>query len=285
MVRVELIKAFSMNNQGGNPAGVVIDADTLSGSQMQEIAAEVGYSETAFVQSSDIANYKVRFFTPNAEVDLCGHATIATFSSMALKGLLKPGHITQETKAGVLKLDIKEDQTVIMEQAKPAFYEMPNEEEVLRSLGLSLGARHETLHLQIVSTGLKDLFIPLKSKAYLSGIKPDFARIREISRKLDVTGYHVFVLDAPDGYTASCRNFAPLYDIPEESATGTSSGALASYLWKHKIVESPDMTFIQGVDMGSPSEIRAQLVITDGEIQEVWVGGRAHTTGVKEIEK
>ena len=91
------------------------------------------------------------------------------------------------------------------------------------------------------------------------------------------------MLDAPEGYTAACRNFAPLYDIPEESATGTSSGALASYLWKHKAVDSPEMRFIQGVEMGSPSQINAKLIVNDEEILEVWVGGKAHSTGVKEL--
>lgn len=283
MIKVELVRAFSNEGQGGNPAGVVFNADSLSEDKMQETAAEVGYSETAFVLPSETADYRVRFFTPNSEVDLCGHATIATFSTMLTKGMVQPGLITQETKAGLLKLDLKEDQTVIMQQAKPEFFGMPDDEEILRSLGLSLDAKHETLQVQIVSTGLRDLFIPLKSSAHLAGINPDFARIKEISRKHDVSGYHVFVLDAPEGYTAACRNFAPLYDIPEESATGTSSGALASYLWKHKAVESLEMKFIQGVEMGSPSQINAKLVVEGDEIIEVWVGGKAHSTGTKEI--
>lgn len=284
MIKVELVKAFSKEGKGGNPAGVVFDAKELTEAKMQEIAERVGYSETAFVLPSESADYRVRFFTPNAEVDLCGHATIATFSTMLAKGLVQPGMITQETKAGLLKLDLKEDQSVIMEQAQPEFFEKPDSEEILRSLGLSLDAKHESLPIQIVSTGLRDLFVPLRSKAHLAGIKADFARIREISKKLDVTGYHVFVLDAPEGYTAACRNFAPLYDIPEESATGTSSGALAAYLWTHKAVEGIEMKFIQGVEMGSPSEIQARLVIDGSSITEVWVGGKAHVTGERELE-
>ena len=284
MIKVQLVKAFSKDNKGGNPAGVVFNADNLSEQTMQAVAKTVGYSETAFVLPSSSADYQVRFFTPNAEVDLCGHATIATFSTMLAKGLLSPGLITQETKAGLLKLDLKEDHSVIMEQANPEFFEKPDSEEILRSLGLSLDAKHESLPIQIVSTGLRDLFVPLRSKAYLAGIKADFARIKEISKKLDVTGYHVFVLDAPAPYTAACRNFAPLYDIPEESATGTSSGALAAYLWTHKAVQSPEMKFIQGVEMGSPSEIQAHLLVNGDAITQVWVGGIAHVTGEKDLE-
>lgn len=284
MVRVELLSAFSKEGMGGNPAGVVFDASGLTDEEMQRVAAEIGYSETAFVLPSDVAEYKVRFFTPNAEVDLCGHATIATFSAMLSTGRVEPGLISQETKAGCLKLELKSDTSVIMEQTKPEFFEMPDEQEVLRSLGLSLGAKHESLPLQIVSTGLRDLFVPLKSSAHLAGIKADFARIREISKKLDVTGYHVFVLDAPEGYDAACRNFAPLYDIPEEAATGTSSGALASYLWKHGAARGLNMRFVQGVEMGSPSEITARLEISSDAITGVWVGGKAELKGSKEID-
>ncbi len=99
-----------------------------------------------------------------------------------------------------------------------------------------------------------------------------------------MSGYHVFTLDAPEGFTAACRNFAPLFDIPEESATGTSSGALASYLWKHGAVNETDMKFIQGVEMGSPSEISAKLFVDGQDIQEVWVGGKAHSLGLMEVD-
>lgn len=215
---------------------------------------------------------------------MCGHATIATFSAMLQSGRVEPGCIHQETKAGLLGLELGTDGSVIMEQTRPVFHEMPEEEEVLRSLGLSLSAKHENLPIQIVSTGLRDLFIPLQSAAHLSGIKADFSRIKEISRKLDVTGYHVFTLEAPEGYDAACRNFAPLFDIPEEAATGTSSGALAAYLWKHKVTEATQMSFIQGVEMGSPSEIHARLEVVGDEISEVWVGGKAQVKGSKEID-
>ncbi len=81
MVTVYSVNAFTLNGKGGNPAGVCLDADGLSESKMQAIAAKVGYSETAFVQKpvSAKADYKTRFFTPTREVNLCGHATIATF--------------------------------------------------------------------------------------------------------------------------------------------------------------------------------------------------------------
>lgn len=284
MIKVEKVSAFSKDRKGGNPAGVVMDASSLTENQMQAIAKEVGYSETAFVMPSNEADYRVRFFTPACEVDLCGHATIATFSSMIAKGQVESGQIVQETKAGLLKLDLHDDGLVTMQQTQPGFFEKPDGQEILRSLGLSLDAKAENLSIQVVSTGLRDIFVPLKSMAHLKGIKADFSRIKEISKKYDVSGYHVFTLDAPEGFTAACRNFAPLFDIPEESATGTSSGALASYLWKHGVVKDTNMKFIQGVEMGSPSEISAKLIVNGEDIEEVWVGGKAHSLGQLDVQ-
>lgn len=90
-VNVYQLNSFAKTNEGGNPAGVVLDADSLSEKQMGKIAAILGFSETAFVMQSGIADFRVRFFTPKEEVDLCGHATIAAFYTMSYLGLLKPG--------------------------------------------------------------------------------------------------------------------------------------------------------------------------------------------------
>ena len=111
------LNSFAKTKEGGNPAGVVINADALSEEEMRKIAAALGYSETAFVLQSDVADFKVRFFTPNEEVDLCGHATIATFHAMSELNLLKPGAYKQETRAGVLGIELQNDHFVMMEQA------------------------------------------------------------------------------------------------------------------------------------------------------------------------
>jgi PhzF family phenazine biosynthesis protein len=106
-IKVYTLNAFAKTDHGGNPAGVVLDPDSLSAHDMQKVAAKVGFSETAFVKKSNSADFKVVFFTPNGEVDLCGHATIATFYLLANKGIVQAGKYTQETKAGVLKEERK----------------------------------------------------------------------------------------------------------------------------------------------------------------------------------
>ena len=89
------INAFTDNNNGGNPAGVVLDSDSYTAEEMLKIASEVGYSETAFVMRSTQADFKVRFFTPVSEVDLCGHATVATFNLLRDLGVISIGNYTR----------------------------------------------------------------------------------------------------------------------------------------------------------------------------------------------
>jgi PhzF family phenazine biosynthesis protein len=135
-VGVFTVDSFVRDNKGGNPAGVVLDADDLSDIQMLNIANLVGFSETAFVHKSNKTTFKVRFFTPNSEVDLCGHATIATFSLLRSRELIGNGIFSQETKAGILNVTVDHD-SVYMSQILPKYYAILDKAEVADSLNLS----------------------------------------------------------------------------------------------------------------------------------------------------
>ncbi|MFT8316029.1 MAG: PhzF family phenazine biosynthesis protein [Clostridium sp.] len=286
-IKVYTLNSFAKTNNGGNPAGVVLDAEFLSPQDMQRIAAKVGFSETAFVKKSNNADFKVEFFTPNGEVDLCGHATIATFYLLANKGFIQAGEYTQETKAGILKIECKEDNIIYMEQCNPKFYEILDKKEIADTLNINEDEIIQGLPVQIVSTGLKDIFIPIKSLKILHNVKPDFNRISNVSKKQDVIGYHLFTPETEYGSTAHCRNFAPLYDIDEEAATGTSTGALSCYLYKYGFISennAKNMVFEQGYSMKKPSEILSSLLIHNGEINEVKVGGIASNIEEKNIQ-
>jgi PhzF family phenazine biosynthesis protein len=282
-MRVYTLNAFAKTRRGGNPAGVVLDADRLAESSMQKSAARVGLSETAFVQKSAAADFKIRFFTPAAEVDLCGHATIAVFSLLFGLRRIRVGKHSQETKAGILGVEVQKDGTVFMEQTLPFFENAIDREEVAGSLGIGVDSLAPDMPVQIVSTGLRDIIVPIISLRDLSSIKPDFDKIADISKKHGAVGYHAFSLETKHKSTAHCRNFAPLYGIPEEAATGTSSGALACYLFRHgKIPEelAQRLVFEQGYSMRRPSEILVRLDIGNKEITGVHVGGKA--TAAKE---
>ena len=139
-----------------------MNADSLSENDMKKIAGILGLSETAFVMKSELADFKVRFFTPTEEVDLCGHATIGTFFTLLNEGYIKPGNYTQETKAGVLNVEVKKDLSIMMNQTPPNFYEVIDKSEIADSLNINIDEIHEKLPVQIVSTGLRIYSFRLK---------------------------------------------------------------------------------------------------------------------------
>lgn len=284
-VKAYKVNTFAKSGAGGNTAGVVLDADSLAADEMQRIAGSLGFSETAFIGRSSGADFKVRFFTPNEEVDLCGHATIGSFFALASLGRIRPGRYSQETKAGVLAVEVREDLAIMMNQPVPRFHEVLDRTEIAASLNIQADALREDLPVQIVSTGLRDILAPVKTMGILNAIAPDFAKIASISRKFNATGYHLFALESLHGSHAHCRNFAPLCAIPEESATGTSSGALGCYLFRYDRLDreqAGNIVFEQGYAMNKPSEIVVSLTVEAKEILAVKVGGRAY--GLAEIE-
>ncbi len=282
-VKVYTMDSFAKTPKGGNPAAIVLDADNYSEKQMRYLAKKIGFSETAFLMQSDCADFKIRFFTPVEEVDLCGHATIGAYYLMANKGIIEPGVYKQETRAGVLAVEVSEEHLILMDQAIPKFYEFIDKFEIADSLNLSVLDLAEDLNPQIVSTGIRDIMVPIKDLATLNRTEPNMDKVSKVSEKYNVTGYHLFTLETLGG-TAHCRNLAPLYGIPEESACGTANGALSSYLYHHNKItdeEASNIVMEQGYTMNLPSEIFASLTVKDRVIERVRVGGKA--MNIKEI--
>lgn len=266
---VYTVNAFVKEDQGGNPAGVVLLETELNDSVMLQIAQKMGYSETAFVKQVDATTFSLRFFTPAAEVDLCGHATIASFTLLRALNRIPVGRCHQETKAGRLMIEVFKDE-VFMEMAVPAFQDTINRTEIAASLGIAEEDLLADYPVQKVSTGLFDIMVPVRSLQVLENLKPDFEQIKRISAGYEVVGYHVFTFDTGDDRTLRVRNFAPLYEIDEESATGTSNGALMAYLKRYHPLAKEKLYFQQGYEMNLPSEIAAYIE-KDGR---VFVGGK-----------
>lgn len=281
-MKLYTLNAFTTSPRGGNPAGVCLGGENLTDREMQETAARMGLSETAFVLPSSRADFRVRFFTPSMEVDLCGHATIATFFLLRQKGLIGEGGYTQETGAGILGLEIGAEGNIMMEQTCPVYGETAGREEIADSLNIPCDFLPADLPPRIVSTGLADLIVPVRSLEALQCISPDFGKIEAISRKLGVSGYHLFTTETLSKVTAHCRNFAPLCAIDEEAATGTATGATCAYMHRYGLLDGTDtenLIFEQGYTMNRPSEIHAALEIGESGIRSVRVGGRAVITG------
>ncbi len=271
------MSAFVRDGRGGNPAGVVLDAGPLPAARRARAAAALGFPETAFVEAAGPGVYRVEFFTPTVQVDLCGHATIAAFSWMAQSGRLPPGTVRQRTRAGELEVEVRPGGEVWMEQPRPVFGAFAEREEAARALGAA--PRDLVGRPRVVSTGLPDLLVELGSPAALRGLRPDFAQVARLCRRLGALGVHAFALLRARAAAASCRNFAPGAGIPEEAATGTASGALACHLVERAKVlprrAREGLTFWQGDGLGRPSEIRAEVETSGARIVGVRVGGRA----------
>ncbi len=274
-----VVDAFAKEPFKGNPAGVVVLEKELTPGVMQQIASEVRFSETAFVRRFTEKEFSIRYFTPVSEVDLCGHATIGTFFALKFEDIVKAGNeYTIETLAGRLKIKVEKD-FVLMEQGIPKVDNEKIDENILNNISVSFGIRREDIgdskyHLSPakVSTGLWDLMIPVKSKDILLNLKPDFEQISKLSQQLNIVSFHVFTLDEEESFLA-CRDFAPLYGIPEESATGTANGALAYYLYKSGIIDlDVPYTFVQGESMNRKSEIVVKVSI-ENRREVVYVGG------------
>lgn len=275
--------AFSTDINGGNLAGVVLDADLLNEDQMLNIAQKIGYSETAFVMKSNKADFKLRFFTPVDEVDLCGHATVATFNLLRDLNIIDTGDYTQETKAGILKIKVQE-KSIYMEQNTPQYFELLNKKELENCFQSSNKNYIDDMPIQIVSTGLKDIMLPVKNLETLIELKPNLDEIERLSKKYNAVGIHAFSLDTINDHEAHTRNFAPRYGINEESATGTSNGALACYLMNYLGNNfDGNFTIEQGYSMDRPSKIKVQLKYDGDNIKKVYVGGRAAIISSEEL--
>lgn len=292
-IQAQIVNGFVTGDKGGNPAGVVLDADGLCETDMLRIAANVGLSETAFVSSSDTEGFKLDFFTPNRRIAHCGHATIATFSYLAELGRVSEGETSKETVDGPRKISIKKG-AAYMEQLAPT-YRTPFEwakdgvsvSDVLESLGIIESDLDENVRPILVNTGNNFIVVSVKDGATLRDLKPNFDLISVLSEKLDLIGYYIFTTDkdATDK-DATTRMFAPRYAIEEEAATGMAAGPLACVLHDHLNMKKNTLVIEQGCFMtpASPSLITVELSVENGKIQSLMAGGHGKVSESLTIE-
>lgn len=276
-VIIKIVYAFSIRGKGGNPAGVVLNADSLSNEEKQGIAAKVGLSEISFVSKSNQADFKLEFFTPTRQIAHCGHATIATFSYLKKNGFIAGDHSSKETIDGNRDIYFKND-FPYMEQVSPSYKNVESElPEIVESLNLSradLPANHLPA---IVNTGNSFLIIPVANKITLQNIRPDMEKIWRYSEKHNLIGYYIFIFSSEEHVDASTRMFAPSYGIDEESATGMAAGPLACYLFANNFTSKTELRIKQGefMQVPSPSLIHVNLILENGIIKKLYAGGDA----------
>ena len=292
-IEIKQIDAFTKTPFQGNPAGVVLRAESLNTRQMQKIAKEMNLSETAFiVRRKNGKTFKVRFFTPGKEVNLCGHATIATFHALAETREIKPEmpycEAIEETKAGSLPVRIfferNRPRLILMAQAEPRFRKARIDPSLLSDI---LGTDPSFLDMacgpiEMAFTGLWHLMVPLKDRISIDRAQPHYRKLGDLNRRLRATTTHLFTLNTRQkGITAYTRDFAPAAGVDEDPVTGTANGALGAYLVKNRLVPLTSgevkMTFEQGNRFKRKGILTIQISHRNGMISKVWVGGEAVT--------
>ncbi|WND33200.1 PhzF family phenazine biosynthesis isomerase [Streptomyces sp. BB1-1-1] len=252
--------AFTHDPVGGNPAGVVLDASGLDGTAMRAIAAEVGYSETAFVTGGDAAarRFRVRYFSPLAEVAFCGHATVAL--AVALAERMGPGEIVLDTPAGEIPVSTAADDagavratlTSVPTRSRPAL--ATELDATLRALGWAPDDLDPALPPHVAFGGNDHLVLAAASRARLADLDYDFDGLAEVMRRHDWTTVDLVWRESPERFHA--RNPFPVGGVVEDPATGAAAAAFGGYLRELGLVTRPGTIAIrQGEDMGRPSDL------------------------------
>jgi len=279
--RTLLIDAFADEPLAGNAAGLVPDADGLDADRMRAIARELNASETAFLtpDADDDVDRRIRYFTPKQEVDLCGHATIASLVHLHDAGELDAGEGRLRTNAGVVDVEVTDDGVAWMGTSEPSVEVVDLDyDRAGEALGIDPAAMRDVgadLPAAVATVGLPFLIVPVNFLERLGDAAPEMAAVEELAAEYGATGVYAFTFDALDAEsTLHARMWAPGAGVPEDPVTGTASGACGAYLHTVDAFDDPpgEMRFEQGHFVDRPGVVRVE--VDDGDVR---VGGRAVT--------
>ncbi|HDR7618819.1 MULTISPECIES: PhzF family phenazine biosynthesis protein [Bacillus] len=229
--------AFTNKPNMGNPAGIVLEADGLTEEDMQRIAEKVGFNETSFVLSSEVADIRMRYFTPGFEMDLCGHGTVGTIYALRERGLLEEKtNLTIETKAGILPIQIGANENgetfIKMRQAAPQFKDFAgSKEELAHSIGLEVTDLDTSVPIVYGSTGNWTVIVPIKNLDACERMKPKNEAFPSVLKEIPKASIHPVCLETYDEQVQiHGRHFSSPYSgMIEDPVTGTASGVMGAY--------------------------------------------------------
>jgi PhzF family phenazine biosynthesis protein len=312
---VKQVDAFTTHPFGGNPAGIITNGDGLHSDEMMKIAAEMNLSETAIVtmpESLD-TDFRVRFFTPSEEVDLSGHVLIAATWALLEDGRIQVHDgvttVNMGTNAGRIAVDLTfystdspesgsdrvalrnglacgELHRIMMHQTikdhSPASIPVS---EIAGILGIDPSEISGTgLPMEIISTGLDQLMVPVKSKETILDLNPDLIKLGLSNKKNGIHTNHIFSTDTFSEDCASySRHFAPAVGMWEDPGTGTAAAGLGNYLLRHGIVTSGEMIMEQGNDSSNLARILVEVDESTLHEGSTRIGGLAATSISREI--
>ncbi|MFE2877168.1 PhzF family phenazine biosynthesis protein [Streptomyces roseus] len=273
--------AFSEDPAGGNPAGVVLDASGLDDSEMLEIAAALGYSETAFLTAppeglggAQGRAFTLRYFSPKAEVSFCGHATVAT--AVALAERIGPGELLFATPAGTVPVSVRATETglrAVLTSVEPYSEDVSPADlaEALAALDWPEADLDPGIPPRIAYAGARHLVLGAATRARLADLAYDFPRLEALMRRLDLTTVQLVHRAGPAEFDV--RNPFPAGGVVEDAATGAAAAAFGAYARELGLVPAAAvLTLRQGEDMGRPGVLTVELRAGDPRVR---VGGSA----------
>jgi trans-2,3-dihydro-3-hydroxyanthranilate isomerase len=271
---LHLVDVFARERYAGNQLAVVEDAGTLDDDEMQAFAAEIGFSETTFVAEQSNDAWDVRIFTPEAEIPFAGHPTLGTahvIREHVADGC--PDSIVLDLGAGEIPVEVRESggrETLWMTQRPPEFGSELSHEALAEVLSIDVARLDTAYPVQVISTGLPTIVVPLESRTALVDIEIDRAAYDAVTGDREAKNILAFCEDPRgDDNDLAVRVFAPFYGVPEDPATGSSNGCLAAYLVCHEYLDATevDVRVEQGYEMGRPSLLHLKAHATAGRIK------------------
>lgn len=258
--------AFTQNPEGGNPAGVWIGETLPDQSAMQQIATEVGFSETAFIAPASGWERTVRYYSPEAEVSFCGHATIAT--GVVLGDTDKDGTYKLTTAVGEVPVTVRTRNRIreaSLTSVEPTHTSASQTliHEVLAALGWELSELDSSIPPARAYAGAWHLVLAVADPLRLAKLDYDFDRLKAVMLKDGLTTLQLVWWEHPDVFHS--RNLFPVGGVVEDPATGAAAAALGGYLRAAKLVAVPTTLLIhQGEAMGRPSRLNVEIPVTGG---------------------
>ncbi|MEV0011272.1 PhzF family phenazine biosynthesis isomerase [Streptomyces sp. NPDC047973] len=269
--------AFSADPDGGNPAGVVLDASGLDDAAMQAIAAELGYSESAFLTAADgHGGHTVRYFSPKAEVPFCGHATVAT--ALALAERDGPGDLVFSTLAGQVPVTVTREAGELratLTSVEPHIAEITPGDltEALAALDWRETELDPSFPPRIAFAGARHLVLAAATRERLADLSYDFARLEALMHRLDLTTLQLVWRES--GTVFHVRDPFPVGGVVEDPATGAAAAAFGAYARETGLVpDEATLTLHQGADMGRPGTLTVSLTAGDARVAVSGTGTR-----------
>ena len=285
--RIIYMDAFTAEPFSGNPCAVLPEADGLTDQQMQQIAMETNLSETAFVFPSDKAAVRVRYFMPHKEIPFAGHPTIATAMMLAQEGMIPLGPskivIDFEFNIGILPVAIHMNTAgkplkAIMTQQKPTFEGVVKADDLKRCLGIDVHDFLDGAPLQVVSTGVPFLMVPVTRLDILKKVQMNQSLLQSLLQRVGVDAAYVFCLE---GFAKDADAHGRLISaIPgsEDPFTGSAVGCMGAYIAHYGLCPGQVFKVEQGHMLGRPGQGTVEIVGSTDTIEAVTVGGCAVKT-------